>query len=330
MISNNKITAHLKKYRNNNKMINEICTDTKENKSFPKNLRNNFSNYNKIKGLTNEEIKMHKYSLDSIKKYINNVYIYSIFYDWGFTLENRFIPFESNINSIEACFISLCVQAYLNKNIVPKSLSILEIGFAYGTSSIIFMDQLMKYHNKYKKNKIQYDIFDPCQTKVWKNIGTKNLIQFQKVMNCEDIPFTVHETVLQNVFAKKNNKNIIKSKYDIIFIDAAHSYDLVLQDIMNADKLLEKGGIMILDDVLHGSGLKIFKATNEQKKISGGVYWAVNDFLKNNKNYKKVIIEESINRKKPVFQFVRDKKLFYNKKFSTVFNPSTMFCLIKT
>ncbi len=330
MISNNKITSHLKKYRNNNKMINEICTDTKENKSFPKNLRNNFSNYNKIKGLTNEEIKMHKYSLDSIKKYINNVYIYSIFYDWGFTLENRFIPFESNINSIEACFISLCVQAYLNKNIVPKSLSILEIGFAYGTSSIIFMDQLMKYHNKYKKNKIQYDIFDPCQTKVWKNIGTKNLIQFQKVMNCEDIPFTVHETVLQNVFAKKNNKNIIKSKYDIIFIDAAHSYDLVLQDIMNADKLLEKGGIMILDDVLHGSGLKIFKATNEQKKISGEVYWAVNDFLKNNKNYKKVIIEESINRKKPVFQFVRDKKLFYNKKFSTVFNPSTMFCLIKT
>ncbi len=330
MITNNQINAHLKKYRHNSKMINEICTDVKENKSFPKSLRNNFSNYNKIKGLTNEEEEMHKYSLDNIKKYINNVYIYSIFYDWGFTLENRFIPFNSNINAIEACFISLCVQAFLNRDPVPKSLSILEIGFAYGTSSIIFMNELLKYHNKHKNNKIQYDIFDPCQTKVWKNIGTKNLIQFQKIMNCENIPFTVHETVLQNVLANKNNK--IKKKYDIIFVDAAHSYELVLQDLENADKLLEKNGIMILDDVLQRAGLmnKQARPTLHQKKILGGVYWAVKDFLKNNENYKKVIIEESINRKKPVFQFVRDKKLFYNKKYSTVFNPSTMFCLIKT
>ncbi len=105
---------------------------------------------------------------------------------------------------------------------------------------------------------------------------------------------------------------------------------MVLQDLENADKLLKNNGIMILDDVLHGSGLKIRQATPHQKKISGGVYWAVRDFLKNNKNYQKIIIDETINQKKTVFEFIKDKRLFYNKKLSTVFNPSTMFCLIKT
>ena len=341
-ISNKEIKEHIQTYEKNKKIINSICTEIKENKSYPKEIRNNFSNYDKIQGLSNTDFQKYIDSLQNIKKYINNVYIYSIFYDWGFTIENRFIPFHSNINAIEACFISLCVQTVLQKN--PKSFSVLEIGLAYGTSSLILMNEMIKYSSSSKTKKIQYDILDPCQTKVWKDIGIKNIIQFQKIMN-SNVPFTVHETVFQNI--KDDLKKKVK-KYNVIFIDGAHDYYRVLEDMKNADDLLEKNGIMILDDVLHGSYLNkkshmrnqpkslndILKSENqptyEQKVNKGGVYWAVIDFLKEKRGkYIKINIKEDDSNGKTSFRFIEDPKLFYPKKMSTVFNCTTMFCLYK-
>lgn len=108
--------------------------------------------------------------LNAVKKYINNDFIYEIFRRYGFTIENQFIKLDSNINVYESCFISLLTKLYIEKyKKNGDNLNILEIGFAYGTSAIIFLNQLRLYNDT--KN---YHIVDMNQTKQWNSIGLKN------------------------------------------------------------------------------------------------------------------------------------------------------------
>ena len=74
----------------------------------------------------------YKVELDAVNKYIVNKFIYNIFYNYGFTINNKIIPLDSNINIYEACFISQLVNIYIKKYKENKKLNILEIGFAYG------------------------------------------------------------------------------------------------------------------------------------------------------------------------------------------------------
>lgn len=47
-----------------------------------------------------------------------------------------------------------------------------------------------------------------------------------------------------NSFFEQNTK-----KYDLIFIDADHSYEAVLLDFMNSVKFLNKGGVILMHDI---------------------------------------------------------------------------------
>ena len=42
-----------------------------------------------------------------------------------------------------------------------------------------------------------------------------------------------------------------EEKFDFIFIDGWHTFDYTLLDFFYADKLLRKGGIIIIDDAKH-------------------------------------------------------------------------------
>jgi hypothetical protein len=99
--------------------------------------------------MTNKIYEKYKIELDAIDKYIDNKFIYDIFYNYGFTINNKIIPLNSNINVYESCFISLLVDIYIKKYKKRAKLNILEIGLAYGTSSLIIMNQVLKY--KYLK-----------------------------------------------------------------------------------------------------------------------------------------------------------------------------------
>ena len=59
--------------------------------------------------------------------------------------------------------------------------------------------------------------------------------------------------------------------YLLIFIDGSHEEDIVIQDLINSHKLLKKGGLMIIDDVLHAGvrrAMMRFKASHIDKHYS--------------------------------------------------------------
>ena len=125
--------------------------------------------------MDNKIYEKYKIELDAVNKYINNKFIYDIFYNYGFTINNKIIPLDSNINIYEACFISQLINIYINKYF-NKELNILEIGLAYGISSLVIINKIIKYN-------ANYDIIDPNQSKQWKNIGITNIENYLKFMN---------------------------------------------------------------------------------------------------------------------------------------------------
>ena len=237
----------------------------------------------------------YKTELDAVKKYINNKYIYDIFYNYGFNLNNKFIKLDSNINVYEACFIAKLINIYINNYKKNKTLRIVEIGLAYGTSALIIVNEMIKY-----KYKTRYTVVDPNQTKQWENIGINNIKQFLKHMN-KKLKIKLIEEYSTEAMPK------LHKKHDVSFIDGSHDEKIVIEDIRNSDRLLRVNGIMIIDDVLHS-----------------GVKDAILTFVKENKNYNRVSIDEKNNSFKKEPQLYSDN---INKKSFT--NPKTMYCFQK-
>jgi len=100
-----------------------------------------------------------------------------------------------------------------------KNVSILEIGCAYGTSSMIIANALNKLPTKNKT----YDVIDPSQDDYWNGVGHYNL---ERVINTDttvEYVSEISDVALPYLFDK--NKT-----YNLIFIDGAHDY--VKMDIL--------------------------------------------------------------------------------------------------
>lgn len=239
----------------------------------------------------------YKIELDAVNKYINNKYIYDIFYNYGFKLDNKFIELNSNINVYEACFIARLINIYINtyKTNSDEILRVVEVGLAYGTSALIIINEIIKY--KYKS---RYVVIDPNQTSQWNSIGIRNIKQFLQHMNSK---LKVKLIEKYSTIAMPR----LKKKYDISFIDGSHDEVVVIEDIKNSDRMLVTNGLMIIDDVLHK-----------------GVKDAILRFFTNNKSYTRISILENSNR------FIREKTLYSNDIIKQSFsNPRTMYCFQK-
>jgi predicted O-methyltransferase YrrM len=241
----------------------------------------------------------YKDELNKVKKIINDPYIYDMWYHYGFKLNKQFIPLDSNINVYEALFISQCLNLYINHiHKINTKINILEIGLAYGTSSIIMLNQLI-----HLKNKIEYTIIDPNQTKQWNQIGLKHIHSYLKLKhknNNKNIIIDLKEEYSQNSLPK------LRIKYDFIFIDGSHDKKIVLQDLENSYKLLKLNGLVLLDDVKHI-----------------GVKEAIQLFFKKyNKHFFKITIKNNEFHKESVDNFIISNKKNIN-------NPNTMYCYQK-
>ena len=235
----------------------------------------------------------YKTELDAVNKYINNKYLYDIFHNYGFNFEGEFIEFNSNINIYEACFISQLINIYINTYKTDKTLRIVEIGLAYGTSALVIINEMIKY-----KYKAKYVVVDPNQTEQWKSIGMTNIKNFLQHMNSE-----LNIRLIEKYSTVAMTK--LKKKYDVSFIDGSHDEVIVMDDIKNSDRLLIKNGIMILDDVLHS-----------------GVRNAINRYFINNNNYCRISIKEG--------KFIREDNLYTKDIIKQSFdNPKTMYCFQK-
>lgn len=251
--------------------IKMISNDTKKYTKKELNIWNeNKKEYElsdkKTKKYTKEELntykKNYKKEYELLNKYVNfndNKYriIYNFFLYWGTYKDKDYKTFSKNplfekvfkdtdfheltsqISIYEGIFITLLLNSLMKKS-NKKNISVLEIGLAYGTSAMFINNVLNQYPNK----NINYISMDPGQKVQWSNVGLYNIARIKK-----DFIKTEHI----NEFSHKGMKILYKrkEKYDFIFIDGGHTYEIVYSDSKYADKLININGLVVHDDVLH-------------------------------------------------------------------------------
>lgn len=136
------------------------------------------------------------------------------------------VLFTSAIDMNEAKFIEELIVGSKAKNTI-------EIGCAEGASSLIIMDVLARNGGK-------HTIVDPFQTTYWESKGL-NLLQLFSYDQYRLIE-KGSEIALPALLEKGE-------KFDFAFIDGYHTFDHTLLDAYYLIKMLQPGGILVIDDV---------------------------------------------------------------------------------
>jgi predicted O-methyltransferase YrrM len=125
-----------------------------------------------------------------------------------------------------------------------KARNTLEVGFAYGTSALVFAE----HHQRLKNSRICHTIIDPNQFGKgeghWNGIGAENLkrVGFIKSKNwrlVEDTSIAALPALL---------KKYKSGWLDVALIDGWHLFDYTLIDLFYCLEMLRVGGILIIDD----------------------------------------------------------------------------------
>lgn len=197
-------------------------------------------------------------------KNIESKYDYQNMYNWTNDLpENSLIIFESVLN-------------YVNRRKKDK-IEMLEVGTYVGTSAIKLLETV-------RNSRIT--VIDQ-----WKNYieinGVENTVEKIEENEIEKIFYkNIEISGLQDRFiVKKGNSfeillELLKEnkKYDIIYIDGDHTLLQSYLDIKIAFELLDKGGILIIDDYLFNS-----------EDILNSPFVAVKRFLEDNESKMKIL-----------------------------------------
>jgi predicted O-methyltransferase YrrM len=145
----------------------------------------------------------------------------------------------------------------LNFMDTTKENHILEIGCYEGLSSAYFADNLLDHKNS------RLTCVDP-----FLNINNNDHVQY--LLNNEEKNFdynisvcrnsnkiTVHKVTSDNFFKNINNKT-----YNFIYIDGCHECEFITRDMENSFNVLEKNGIMWMDDYGGGTDNNIKNTMN--------------------------------------------------------------------
>lgn len=125
-----------------------------------------------------------------------------------------------------------------------KAKQTLEVGFAYGTSALVFAE----HHQAMKNTGISHTIIDPNQYGKgeghWEGIGAENLKRcgFTKGRNFR----LVEQSSVTGLpeLLKKHKEGWL----DVALIDGWHLFDYTLLDVFYCLLMLRVGGILIVDD----------------------------------------------------------------------------------
>jgi predicted O-methyltransferase YrrM len=213
--------------------------------------------------------------------YLNNLKIKYIYYFTKFLIqyylyEKLFVKFEEKkFNSLikfkkfQVNWFSFNCYYWL-KYVDKMTGRVLEIGSFEGFSTLFILNKL---------NFNYLDCVDPWygneemfDTKVAEkglkpNLSEKNfdynLREFQGKFN--KIKLTSDEFFLKN-----------KQNYNLIFIDGSHEYKAIYNDLKNSMNYINKGGIIIIDDIFF----------NYYKNLNENILFAVTKCLEEKKNFK--------------------------------------------
>lgn len=120
-----------------------------------------------------------------------------------------------------------------------KARKTLEVGMAYGVSSMAFSIGHKDLGNNRGKH---HWAIDPFQTTQWKSLGLYNVKQ---------VGYDKHLTLIEEPsdIALPAMVHKHQGSFDVILIDGWHTFDATLVDAYYACKLLRTGGYLIIDDL---------------------------------------------------------------------------------
>jgi len=145
------------------------------------------------------------------------------------TEDGRTIRLTAQVNSRYGRFLFTLVRMF-----EPKA--ILEIGMANGISSAY----MAKAQNSYLKLPNAHTIIDPFQSTQWSNAG----ISLLKSLGLNRNVRTIEDYSLSAIPQLEKSGG----RFDFAFIDGSHCLDYTLSDLVTADRVLDRGGLMIFDD----------------------------------------------------------------------------------
>ena len=157
-------------------------------------------------------------------------------------------PLHSAISQEEGVFLQRIIRGH-------KPKYTLEIGCAYGISSLYICEALRDVASSPKHIVIDYAQFFPYHRWAgepgsgWEGIGLENLkragyesmVEFHEERSHECLPGLLKKGV----------------KIDFALVDGAHTFDYVMVDFFFIDKLLNVGGIIVFDDTGYSSIRKV-------------------------------------------------------------------------
>ena len=137
-----------------------------------------------------------------------------------------------------------------------KENRILEIGCFEGLSSVFFADNFLDNPNS------SLTCVDPFLT--INNNDHSAFLQNNEEMNfdfnisiCKNSDRIIKHKITSDIFFENNNKT-----YNFIYIDGCHELDFIKRDMENSFNVLEKNGIMWMDDYLGGDGIQAKNTMN--------------------------------------------------------------------
>ncbi len=120
----------------------------------------------------------------------------------------------------------------------------LEVGFAYGISTLFICDALARINRP-----ARHIAIDPFQSSHWKGIGFRNVKRagYEKFVELRE---GGSEIILPQLLAEK-------TVLDAALIDGWHTFDHTLVDFFYINKMLRVGGIVVIDDAAFPSVGKV-------------------------------------------------------------------------
>jgi predicted O-methyltransferase YrrM len=136
------------------------------------------------------------------------------------------VPLHSAISADEGVELQRLIQAY-------RPQTTLEIGLAYGVSALFICEALTAVHGS------RHIVIDPHQDE-WGGLGLLNLERagYGPLIECHKEP---SHRVLPALEAAGR-------RVDFAFIDGWHTFDYVMVDFFYCDRLLNVGGVLVLED----------------------------------------------------------------------------------
>ncbi|MCP4937425.1 MAG: class I SAM-dependent methyltransferase [bacterium] len=138
------------------------------------------------------------------------------------------LPLHSHIPLLECCILQEWV-----KSVRPRR--VLEIGFAYGISTMFLCDVLDWQTTE------EYHVLDPHQARDWHHIGLLNL---QRAGYGDKVQW--HEKASIDILPRFISTGML---FDFILVDGSHQAPQVRLDAEQCDQLLSADGIIAFDDI---------------------------------------------------------------------------------